>query len=93
VAGDLKDKPIYKHLESELARAEAASSTVGPMKRHEPTVENHKGQAIALKKALTLLEIEQTTPPTPLTLNREYKITISWWALALIAIILTCLKF
>jgi len=72
-------------LESELARAEAVvASDNGEYKRHTPTIDNHRGQVMALKKALFLLEMEKIYPPGPLKITRDYRVTISWRVLILI---------
>ena len=53
---------LSNYLESELARAEAVviDADKGDKKLHEPTVENHRGQVLALKKALFYAESEET---------------------------------
>lgn len=78
-------------LEIELARAESIvkQNENSKKKRHQPTIENHKGQAIALRKALSWLEAERLYVRDPVEI-KSY-LTISWgfifWSLALIIII------
>jgi hypothetical protein len=69
--------PIRQQLERELARAEAVvQSDNGTRKLHQPTIDNHRGQVVALRKALALLEIEETYPPGPIELKKQ--IIVSW---------------
>lgn len=83
------DKAIYRQLEAELARAEAVVlSDTKIRKQHAPTIDNHRGQIIALRKALALLEMEETRPPGPIEVKRTINITISWRALFLILAVL-----
>lgn len=69
-----------QHLDLELARAEAVveAASDSRKKAHEPTVENHKGQIAALRKAKALLEMEQITPSGPVVIDKTYTITIPW---------------
>ena len=49
-----------KFLLSELARAEAVvASDTKTTKQHTPTIDNHKGQVIALQKALAWLKMDK----------------------------------
>ena len=82
------DKAIFRHLEAELMRAEAVvQSDNGNKKQHQPTIDNHRGQIIALRKALAFLEMDETTPPGPVELNRNVNVTVSWRTFILIATI------
>ncbi|MCV0439868.1 MAG: hypothetical protein K5880_14810 [Hydrogenophaga sp.] len=70
------EKAIFRQLESDLMRAEAVvQAASGSRKLHEPTVDIHRGQAIALKKALYLLE---TNPPRPIEIIKDHTVTVSW---------------
>ena len=47
-------------LRNELARAEAVvASETNDKKQHTPTIDNHRGQVMALQKALAWLEMEK----------------------------------
>lgn len=74
-------------LQSDLARAEAVAHEAkhGRKKLHGPTVHNFEGQAIALKRALALLDMEQITPPGPVEIHKQVTITIPWSVLAILA--------
>lgn len=81
----MNEKAIFRQLESDLARAEAVvHAASGSRKLHEPTVDIHRGQILALKKALALLEIQQTNPPGPINITKDYTVTVSWRAFFLI---------
>ena len=49
-----------RFLQNELARAEAVvASETDNKKQHTPTIDNHRGQVIALQKALAWLEMDE----------------------------------
>jgi len=72
----------------DLAVAEAVlyEEQQGKKKLHGPTVDIHRGKAMACKRALSLLEMEQTTPVIPIEINRTYTIHISGIVVALLAL-------
>jgi hypothetical protein len=74
-------------LERDLARAEAVlhQAQHGRKKLHGPTVHNFNGQAIAYKRALTLLELERITPRGPIEVHRHVTINIPVTVLAIVA--------
>jgi hypothetical protein len=74
----LDDDAILQQLDIELARAEAVVIAASdPCKKaHEPTVENHRGQILALRKAIALFEMRQHIGPVYVT--KEIKITAAW---------------
>jgi len=75
------------YLQQDLARAEAVILAANGKKRlHGPTVDNFRGQAIAYKRALALLEMEKITPPGPVEIHRTYTINIPGIVVALLAL-------
>lgn len=75
------------HLEQDLARAEAVIlADEGTKKLHGPTVDNFRGQALAYKRALALLEMEKITPPGPVEIHRTYTVNIPGIVVALLAL-------
>jgi len=49
-----------RFLQNELARAEAVvASETDNTKQHTPTIDNHRGQVMALQKALAWLEMDK----------------------------------
>jgi len=88
------ERAIFRQLESDLARAEAVvHAASGSHKLHEPTVDIHRGQVLALKKALFLLEMEKAHPPGPIEINKDYQVTVSWrvfFLITAIVAIVTC---
>ena len=73
------ERAIFVQLASDLARAEAVvHAASGTKKLHEPTIDIHRGQVLALKKALFLLEMEKVHPPGPSNITKDYTVTVSW---------------
>lgn len=72
-------------LEGDLARAEAVIlASKGRKKAHGPTVHNFEGQALAYKRVLALLEMEQIRPSEPIKIDRTLTINIPWAVLAIL---------
>jgi hypothetical protein len=70
---------IKEILENELARAEAIVGQAEKekrRKRHQPTIDIHKGQIIAFRKVLSWLDIDTQYVRTPIEI-KSY-LTISW---------------
>jgi hypothetical protein len=82
------ERAIFVQLESDLARAEAVvHAASGSKKLHEPTIDIHRGQVLALKKALFLLEMQTVHPPGPSNITKDYTVTVSWRVFFLIVIV------
>lgn len=53
-------KNAEQFLLSELARAEAViASDTKTQKQHQPTIDNHRGQAMAIRKAIEWLKMDK----------------------------------
>ncbi len=74
-------------LNLDLARAESIilAGETGKKKVHGPTIDNFKGQALAYKRVLALLAIQEVTPRGPLEINNSYTFTIPWKSLAILS--------
>jgi len=74
-------------LEIELARAESIvnESQKGKRRRHEPTIENHRGQVIALRKALSWIAADSVYVRTPIEVKSNLTISWAWifWTLGI----------
>jgi len=84
-------KTVLNWIDCEVARAEAVvRADEGPQKLHQPTVEHHKGQIVALRKARAFLQMQENNPPGPIEpLKKDYTVTVSWRVLTLIVAIMT----
>lgn len=72
----------------DLAVAEAVlnEEALGKKKLHGPTVDIFRGQALACKRALSLLEMEAITPVVSFEINRTYTVNIPGMVLALVSL-------
>ena len=92
----MASETVKRCIAAEAARAEfvvsqAEHTNYAP---HEPTVENHRGQLIALKKIGTLLDSDEVTSGPIYKLERTYAFVISWpAAFAIVAsVIVLCFR-
>lgn len=71
---------------SRLARAEAVIADAEKRTLHKPTVDIFKGQAMAYREALSLLEIEESRPVVRMDVNRTFTLTVPWASLAILSL-------
>lgn len=76
----IEPEEYKKILEIELARAEAVirASESDTKQSHAPTLEHHKGQAFAFRKAIHFLANSQVILRKPLEIVRTTYLEISW---------------
>jgi hypothetical protein len=67
---------FYKFIQAELCRAEQVvhEADNSNFKRHEPTIDMHRGMSVAYRKALAWLENDYVTPPGPVKIERSYSL-------------------
>lgn len=73
-------------LQSKLARAEAVILDAEKRTLHKPTVDIFKGQALAYKEVLSLLEIEESRPVVRMDIHRTHTLTVPWTSLAILSL-------
>ena len=72
-------------IEQDLARAESVIlDSEGDKRLHGPTVDNFKGQAMAYKKVLSWLEMDEKY--VPIEINKRITVTIPWAVFAILAV-------
>jgi hypothetical protein len=84
----------YKYLQSELCRAEQVvhEADNSNIKRHEPTIDMHRGMIVSYRKAIAFLDNEEIAPSEPFRIERNCNVIFCeklLLAILLCAIILT----
>ena len=73
-------------LQAKLARAEAVIADAEKRTLHKPTVDIFRGQAMAYREALSLLEMEESRPVVKMDIHRTHTLTVPWTVVGILSL-------